>query len=139
MSPELRPAYARGVWDGLVLAALVLCAVLLGSGCDELVEQDTHQAWPTSAEAATAVCSQQCRWARTCLTAELPADELASCNVTCVAYLSGDAPAAAPAGTDAELDACVRELYAYTQAPGACYLAAPPTLSACLDLARPAL
>jgi hypothetical protein len=124
-------------------AALALCVVLLASGCDELVEQvpcpaADHQAWSTAQQAATAVCSQQCRWARACLTAELPADELASCNATCVAYLSADAPAATPAGTDAQLDACVRGLYTYTQAPDACRLAAPPTLSACLDLARPA-
>ncbi len=118
--------------------AMVLLAsiALLASGCDELVEQvpAEHQAWPTAELAATAICSQQCRWARECL----PTDEAdASCAATCTAFLTSAYPEAAPTGTDAQIDACVRELYSYTQAPGACWLAAPPMLSACLDLARP--
>lgn len=123
----------------LALLAFV-CVTVCSAGCDELVDQvpDQHRAWPTSREAATAVCSQQCRWARRCLVGEIPDAELGeACLTSCESFLSGKDPDAEPVGTDEKIDTCSHAIYLLTQTEYACAYAEPPGLSACLDAARP--
>lgn len=84
------------------------------TGCQG--EQAQPRAWETGHQSAVAACSPLCR-----ITAKCAGMDLAECESSCVASLCAgvdcDAP---PAGTDEQIDACLKGVWTILYSEDAC-------------------
>lgn len=93
---------------------ILICLAVLG-GCDSPTASEPR-AWETGYQSAVAACSPLCR-----ITAKCAGMDLAECESSCVASLCvGVDCEAPPAGTDEQIDACLKGVWTVLYSEDAC-------------------